>query len=213
MYSLLRPRSESEVRFWHVSQGTETPSRFKRRTNGIPMFNESVDDIGVIFNDKLFTLPRFGPMDWKSCTILSVERTTSMLRNRCAWIESLSVINLSGEQQGVTRESGVCFERTRNSSAKRSSHRSMTCQSRLEDKDMRRQDWQTCVHARRRLGFWYPYSQDKQMSNISSRISGGSVAMGVRSLSLPRIEESVEARRSSSVLRFRNSGMLREMRR
>jgi hypothetical protein len=135
-----------------------------------------------------------------------------MLRNRCAWIVSLSVINLSGEQEGVTRESGVCFDRTRNSSAKRSSHRSMPCQSRLEVKEMRRQDWQTCVHARRCLGFWYPYSQDTQMSNISSRISGGSEVMGVRSFSLPRIEESVEARRSSSVLRLRNSGMLRQVR-
>jgi len=208
VYSLLIPRKESEVRFWQVSQGTETPSRFKRRTNGMGMFNESVDDMGGIFSDKLARLPRFGPTERKSCTISSGGRKTSMERNRCAWIVSLSVVNLSGEQHGVTRESGVCLERRRNSSARRASHRSMRCQRRLEDKEMRRQDWQTCVHARRCLGFWYPYSQDTQMSNTCSRISGGNEAMGARSLSLHRTEESMRVRRSSPPLRFLNSGML-----
>ena len=181
-----------------------TQSRAKWRTKGISTPRVSGDDLdGTLRERCVMVVGSVGPILVNKRTMSSEKRKTSMQRRRFICRARLSVVNFNGEADTI--ESGASFDRTRNSSAKRESQRSMRCQSLLEFNDIWRHEQQTCVQARRCLGLWWPYSQETQMSNICSNISAGRQEMGCSAFNLLRTEDNAAASRissASSILRM-----------
>ena len=181
-----------------------TQSTAKWRTKGISTPRVSGDDLdGTLRERCVMVVGSVGPILVNKRTMSSEKRKTSMQRRRFICRARLSVVNFNGEADTI--ESGASFDRTRNSSAKRESQRSMRCQSLLEFNDIWRHEQQTCVQARRCLGLWWPYSQETQMSNICSNISAGRQDMGCSAFNLLRTEDNAAASRissASSILRL-----------